>query len=91
MKANQLKRKWIKIKGELKYQWGTFTDTVNYLNYQRRVRACRRSQGTTTSPTTVRDADQSTSHSAPLELQFLNLPVPYLPANTPDTTSTSRL
>ena len=49
MNANQLKRKWIQIKGELKHQWGTFADTVNYLHYQRRVKTCSRSQGTRTS------------------------------------------
>ena len=39
----------MQFKGALKHQWGTFTDTVNYLNYQRRVKTCSRSQGTTIS------------------------------------------
>ena len=49
MYANQLKGKWIHIKGELKHHWGTFTDMLNYLNYQRRVKTCSRSQGARTS------------------------------------------
>ena len=49
MNTNQYKRQWMQFKSALKHHWGTFDDTVNYLNYQRRVKTCSRSQGTRTS------------------------------------------